>query len=74
MHKFTRWPREISYRDVAKGGGILMTFWITDYKEPVPGDRKFYELHYGHGETSISVIVDRQTLIELKTMLEAGGF
>ena len=51
-----------------------MTFWIVDYKEPIPGDRKFYELHYGHGETSISVIVDRQTLIELKTMLEAGGF
>jgi hypothetical protein len=51
-----------------------MTFWIEHYKEPVPGDRKFYGLHYGHGETSISVIVDKQALVELRTLLEAEGF
>ena len=51
-----------------------MTFWIADYEVPVPGDRKFYKLHYGHGETSISVVVDKQALVELRTLLEADGF
>jgi len=49
-----------------------MTFWIEDYKDPVPGNRKLYVLHYGHGESSLSIVVDGYALSQLKSVL--GGF
>lgn len=48
-----------------------MTFWIEDYKDPVPGNRKLYVLHYGHGESSLSIVVDGYALSQLKSVL--GG-
>ena len=46
-----------------------MTFWIEDFKDSVPRNRKFYVLHYGHGESSVSIVVDADTLAQLKSTL-----
>ena len=51
-----------------------MTWWIEKTNETNLNHEQFYELYYGHGESTVVVLCTKQTLIELRTMLEAEGF
>lgn len=51
-----------------------MTFWIEKSNMVGYNKEELYDLHYGHSETSVTVAVSKQSLVELKTLLQEAGF
>jgi hypothetical protein len=51
-----------------------MTFWVEKSDLKNSNGEVFYAFHYGHSETSVTLFVTKQSLTELKTLLEAEGF
>jgi hypothetical protein len=51
-----------------------MTFWIEKSELKNSNGEVFYEFHYGHSETAVTLLVTKQSLTKLKTLLEAERF